>query len=209
MTWRAWFLVATVGLLGFGAGCADSADSDPSAGGNTSSAGGGGGDAGGSAAQGGGSAQGGATTQGPVASWDVTADFEVNGHPVGEAIQSASSFHRQIDGQDYLSVIVTDVPAFCAATQAGDCGTETHFRLELDLTGVTPGTYSIASGEVGAWTGDVPQSCAGAGIGADAGTVTFETVELGADGFVSVSFEVEFLTGTAHGTVVAPLCELN
>src|SRR5688572_6463148 len=114
----------------------------------------------------------------PMASWDVQADFTVNGHEVDDAIQSAISRHTSVDGHDFLSVIVTDVPSFCTALGAGDCGTDPHFRLEFAIEGTEPGTYDIADGTVSVWSGDVPQSCVGAGLGADSGTVTFTEIDL-------------------------------
>ncbi|NUP09737.1 MAG: hypothetical protein HOW73_27135 [Polyangiaceae bacterium] len=191
-------------------GCDDDSSTDGGAGGDgggveSGGAGLGGGDQGGGGEGGGGA--GGSGGAGPVsASWDIDSNMNINGLSAEEAIASAVSRHQVFDGDDYLSVILTDVASFCEALQAGDCGTETHFRIEIDLVGLEPGTHEIGDGVVSAWTGDVPQSCAGAGLGAESGTVTFTTIDLGDGAVVEVDFDLQFLTGYATGTAVAPLC---
>jgi hypothetical protein len=141
----------------------------------------------------------------PAASWDVQANFTINGHAVGDAIKSAVARHESVDGHEYVSVIVTDVESFCAALGAGDCGTDPHFRLQFDLVGSEPGTYHVEEGTVGVSSGDVPASCIGGGLGADSGTVTFTKIDLEL-GVVELSFDVQFFTGHAEGTIVAPVC---
>lgn len=189
-------------------GCsADADDDDGGAGSSTTGSGGSGGDWGhdGGASTGAGGEGGGPITT-PVASWDIVSDIEVNGHDMNSAVKSAVARHQVIDGKDYLSVTLTDVPAFCAALQAEDCGEDVHFRLELALVGVEPGVYSIGAEEVSAWFGDLTSSCIGGGVGADGGTVTFHTIDLGPGGSVALDFDVTLFGGHTEGTVVAPLC---
>lgn len=189
-------------------GCADGASESSGSGASTAEGGagadGGAGGTGGTDASGAGGAMG-----TPAASWDLSADFTVNGHSFAESIQSAVAFHQVFDGEDHLAVVVTDVPDFCAASTAGDCGSEPHFRLELNLTGLEPGSYEIADGVVSAWSGDVPASCQGAGFGADSGTVSFEHISVGEGGWVKVNFDLNFLTGQTAGSIVAPLCVVD
>ena len=142
----------------------------------------------------------------PVASWDVDSNIIVNDHPIAEDIQSVVALHDVFDGKDYLSVELTDVPSFCEALASGSCGEEPHFSFVLDLQGITPGTYAIGDGEVSARFGDVNSSCLGGGFGASAGTVTFSKIDLGAGGVIEATFDLEFFSGQAKGTVVAPLC---
>ncbi|MFO0547593.1 MAG: hypothetical protein U0271_04340 [Polyangiaceae bacterium] len=204
--WAGCFAVSLTCLFG----CGDDAGQGGSGAANTGAAGG----AGGGSEQGGnggtgsdmggsGGAGGGAAT----ASWQITSNMVVNEKSVQDDLADAVARHTVVDGQDYVAIILTDFAAFCPALASGDCGTDSHFRLELDLVGAAEGSYSIADGQVSAWVGDVPQSCAGVGIGADSGSITFSTVELGANGFVDASFDLTFINGTASGTVHAPLCE--
>ena len=73
--------------------------------------------------------------------------------------------------------------------------------------GTEPGTYSIADGTASAFMGDVIASCIGAGLGATDGTVSVSAIDLSPGGAVELAFDVEFLTGYAEGSVIAPLCE--
>lgn len=141
-----------------------------------------------------------------VASWDIDSDMVINGLSVQDAIQSAVAIHSVLDGQDYLSVIVTDVPSFCEKLVVGDCGVGPHFKLAVDLVGLEPGTYDLTAGVASGVSGDVPMNCVGGGFGADSGSATFTSIDVGPNGGVAVEFDAQFLAGAASGTIVAPIC---
>jgi hypothetical protein len=208
---RPWSLIACV-LLAFGC-AADADDDDDDTGAATTGSGGAGGgwNHGGSSSSGaaGSAGEGGGPVTAPVASWDIVSDIQVNGHDMDSAVKSAVARHEVIDGHDYLSVILTDVPSFCSALQAGDCGQDVHFRLELALSGIEPGTYAIEEEAVSAWFGDLTASCIGGGIGAEGGTVTFHEIDLAPGGSVELEFDLTLFGGHAEGTVVAPLCVVD
>jgi hypothetical protein len=196
-------------VLSFGC-AADADDGDTAAASGSGGAGGGWGYGGSSSTGWGGAAgEGGGPNTAPIASWDIVSDIQVNGHDLDSAVKSAVARHAVIDGHDYLSVVLTDVPSFCAALQAGECGEDVHFRLELALTGVEPGTYLIGEDEVSAWFGDLTASCIGGGIGAEAGTVTFHAIDLAPGGSVELEFDLSLFGGHAEGTVLAPLCAVD
>src|SRR5262245_24941 len=80
-------------------------------------------------------------------SWNIVADFTINGLDVQSGIKSAVLLNSVLDGKERASVVVTDVGAFCAATNAQSCGSDPHFALELDLSDVaTAGTYDLHEG---------------------------------------------------------------
>lgn len=191
-------------------GCADAAarsDSDAGGRGSGGSAGAGG-DAWSGGGGGGEAGPGGAPA--PIASWSVQSNIVINGYPLDDAIASAAAVYDEYDGVAYTQVVLTNVPEYCAALESGNCRTgEPNFKLELQLVGTTePGTYEIAEGTASAFMGDVIESCIGGGVGAT-GTVTFSTIDLEPGGVVELTFDLDFLTGYAEGSVVAPLCDYD
>src|SRR4051794_9384755 len=49
---------------------------------------------------------------GVSASWQISSNIQINGHSMQDDARSATALHDQIDGVDYLSVVLTDVPAY-------------------------------------------------------------------------------------------------
>jgi hypothetical protein len=205
----AFLRLTTASLLLSGlAGCEDTPATDGGNGGEAATLGGGGGAAAGGASPDGGAGEGGGGggSEGYVQSWDIGSDLIINGHAAQEEVKSAAALHQVIDGDDYISVVLTDVEGYCSAKAANECPDGPHFALIFSLNGIAPGTYDVTDGVAGALMGDVNASCLSGGLGAESGTITFSDISLGEGGGVKIEFDLQFLTGHAEGTATAPLC---
>ncbi len=198
--------LTTASLLLAGlAGCEETPATDGGNGGEAAASGGGGAAAGGARGDGG-AAEGGGSSDGYAQSWDIGSDLVINGHAAQDEVKSAAALHQVIDGDDYVSVVLTDVEGYCQANAAQECPGGPHFALIFSLNGIAPGTYDVADGVAGALMGDVNASCLSGGLGAESGTITFSDITLGEGGGVEIEFDLQFLTGHAAGTATAPLC---
>lgn len=193
-------------LLSSLAGCGETPATEGGNGGDAATSGGG--SAAGGASADGGSADGGAGggSDGYAQSWDIGSDLVINGHTAQDEVQSAAALHQVIEGDDYLSVVLTDVEGYCQANAANECPGGPHFALIFSLNGIAPGTYDVTDGVAGALMGDVNASCLSGGLGAESGTITFSDITLGEGGGIKIEFDLQFLTGQVEGTATAPLC---
>jgi hypothetical protein len=166
--------------------------------GNVPGAGGAGGSSGGGAAAGG--------------SWSIDSDISYGGQTLGELIASVVAFHEVNGGVEHTQVVLTTVPAFCAALELGYCSTQGfEIGIVLELAGTTdPGTYDVSSGTAAAVGGPMTSACSGSDAFAATGTVTFSTIDVSPDGFVEATLDVHFAGfGYVKGTVIAPLCDYD
>lgn len=143
-----------------------------------------------------------------MARWNVTADFQINGHDPQTSARSAVAIYGS-DSQGPAEVILTDVPDYCAARRAGSCPGDWNFAMVFGLTTAKPGSYSIDQGEASVYTGDVPTTCRGAGIGAAHGNVEVVRADAQPGGLLSLHFDFEWLGGSASGTIDALSCKLD
>jgi hypothetical protein len=146
----------------------------------------------------------------PMPGWTLDSNLNVNDQDIEAAVVSAVAVQAEYDGVLYTSIVFTNVPAYCDALAAMDCGPQGEtFTFTLSFTGAEPGTYDVAGGMVSVSFGDLTESCLGGGFGASSGTITLSRVDTVPGGLVEATFDAQFdfLGGYASGSVVAPICE--
>ena len=142
------------------------------------------------------------------ASWDIQANFTINGKDVQSSARSAVFLHTTTPAA-HTEVILTDVVDYCAALKAKQCPQDASFRIVFGISGDTPGSYSIEQGQASVFGGDVTKECNGAGIGAASGTLTVEQVGAQPGGLLALRFDYSGLSGNASGKINAIFCDPN
>jgi len=152
----------------------------------------------------------GSETGAPTASWMIDSNIIVNEQDIQDAVMSVAAVQDGEGDSVFTEVVLTNVPAYCDALTAGDCGPQGEtFTFRVLLLGTEPGTYDIADGTASAGFGDLTETCLSGGFGASSGTITFTTVDTAPGGIVEVDFDVQFdfLGAYATGTAIAPICD--